>query len=304
MPPQQHLFHQDNPFQSDPRVFPQPQPAFNPFQVDERQPRNPVARGQQPISARRTSQSRHRSLSRPRSLSRHHESVDSDRRRAEEERKIADVVRNEVLGALRVVAAEDKVLNRWPTRGGSGSAGSSSRSTLPEDFWSQPGSSGDRRFSYNSTPGTSPDRGGRYYHERERPTGRVRRRDSSGTRPYVDDRRRYYMGQDRNYVVKPHETHRDHGREHRYLAERRQSYDDDYPLAHQGRPSRERMYDRPRMPRRVTDYPEAFHDADFARPSGRSVDYERTRMYDREDCRRHAREEPRSGRDRQHDYYR
>ena len=297
MPPQQQ-YHQDNPFQADPRVFPQPQPAFDPFQVDERQPRNPVAHSQQPISARRPSHSRQRSLSRPRSLSHHRESIDSDRRRGEEERKIAAVVRNEVRGALRDVAAEDKVLNRWHTRSGSGSAGSSSRSTLPEDFWSQAGSSGDRRFSYNSTPATSPDRGERYYPERERPTGRFRRRDSSGTRPYVDDRKRYYMERDRNYIVKPHDTYREHGREPRYPRDRRQSYDD-YPLAHQRRPSRERMYDKPRMPRRVTDYPEAFHDADFGRPSGRSVDYERTRMYDRDDRRRHAHEERRGGRDRQ-----
>ncbi|GAB7331099.1 hypothetical protein MBLNU13_g02583t1 [Cladosporium sp. NU13] len=301
MPPQQQQY-QENPFQSDPRVFPQAQPAFDPFQVDERQPRSSMAHGQQPISARRPSHSRQRSPSRPRSLSRHRESMDSDRRRAEEERKIAAVVRNEVRnevrGALRDVAAEDKVLNRWHTRSGSGSAGSSSRSTLPEDFWSQAGSSGDRRFSYNSTPGTSPDRGERYYTERERPTGHFRRRDSSGARPYVDDRKRYYMERDKNYVVKPHDTYREHGREPRYLRDRRQSYDD-YPFAHQRRPSRDRLYDRPRMPRRVTDYPEAFHDADFGRPSGRSVDYERTRMYDKEDRRRHVHEERRGGRDRQ-----
>jgi hypothetical protein len=299
-PQQQQQYYQDNPFQADPRVFPQPQPAFDPFQVDERQSRNPVAHGQHPISARRPSQSRQRSLSRPRSISHHRESVDSERRRAEDERNIAAVVRNEVRGALRDVAAADKVLNRWHTRSGSGSAGSSSRSTLPEDFWSQAGSSGDRRFSYHSTPGTSPDRGERYYPERERPTGHFRRRDSSGARPYVDDRKRYYMERDRNYVVKPHDTYREHGRESRpgYLRDRRQSYDD-YPLAHQRRPSRERIYEKPRMPRRVTDHPEAFHDADFGRPSGRGVDYERTRMYDKEDRRRYAHEERRGGRDRQ-----
>ena len=301
MPPQQPQYQHENPFQSDPRVFPQAQPAFDPFQVDERQSRNPVAHGQQPFSARRPSHSRHRSLSRPRSLSRRRESVDSERRRAEEARKLADVVRNEVRGVMREVAAEDKVLNRWHTRSGSGSAGSSSRSTAPEDFWSQAGSSGDRRFSYNSTPGTSPDRGERYHSQR--PTDHFRRRDSSGPRPYVDDRRRYYMEKDRNYVVKPHETYREHGRdrdrEPRYLRDRRQSYDD-YPLAHQRRPSRERHYERPRIQRRVTDYPEAFHDADFGRPSGRGVDYERTRPHDRDrdDRRRYAHEERPGRRDR------
>ena len=293
MPPQQQQhqshYHQDNPFQSDPRVFPQAQPAFDPFQVDERQPRNPVAHGQQPISARRPSHSRHRSLSRPRSLSRRRDSVDSERRRAEYARKIAAVVRNEVRGVMREVAAEDKV-DRWHTRSGSGSAGSSTRSAAPEDYWSQADSSGDRRFSHGySTPGTSPDRGERYP---ELPTGHFRRHDSSGPRPFVDDRKRYYMERDRNYVVKPHDTYREreHRREPRYLHERRQSYDD-YPLAHQGRSSRERQYDRPRLQRRVTDYPEAFHDADFGRASGRGVDYERTRRHDRDDRRRYAHEE-------------
>jgi hypothetical protein len=298
MPPQQHQYQHENPFQSDPRVFPQAQPTIDPFQVDERQPRNPVAHGQQPFSARRPSHSRHRSLSRPRSHSRRRDSVDSERRRAEDERKMAAVVRNEVRGVMREVAAEDKILNRWHTRSGSGSAGSSSRSTAPEDFWSQAGSSGDRRFSYNtSTPDTSPDRGERYY--ADRPTSHFRRRDSSGARPYVDDRKRYYMERDRNYVVKPHDTYREHGRdrEPRYLRDRRQSYDD-YPLAHQRRSSRERHYERerPRIQRRVTDHPEAFHDADFGRPSRGGVDYERTRMYDRDDRRHYAHGERRDRR--------
>jgi hypothetical protein len=122
LPPQHQQYHQDNPSQVDLHIFPQPQPAFDPFQVDERQPRNLVAHSEQPISARRPSQSRQRSLSRPRSLSYHCESVDSERRRAEDERKIA---------------AGDKVLNHWHNRSVSGLAGSSSGSTATEDFCSR-----------------------------------------------------------------------------------------------------------------------------------------------------------------------
>ena len=253
--------------------------AIEPFQVDERQSRGPVAHHQQPISARRPSHSRQRSLSRLRSLSRRRESVDSERRRAEEAHKLADVVRNEVRGLMREVAAEDKVLDRWYTSSGSGSAGSSSRSTAPEDFWSQPGSSGGRRFS-NSTPGTSPDRSERYYPDR--PTSHLRRRDSSG---HADERKHWT-----DPVFKPQDTYREHSRGPRYLRDRRQVYDD-YPSARQRRHSREREYSSPHIQRRVTDYPESFRVADFGPPSGRGVDYERARMNDREDRRRYAHEE-------------
>lgn len=304
-PPPPHFPHEQHPFQPDPRVFPQAQP--HPFeQFDDRQPRNPVAYGQQHISARRPSHSRQPSLSRRR------DSVDSERIRAKEARKIADVVRDEVRdevhdirgevrdeirGALREAAAEDKVLHRWPT-GGSGSA-SSSRSTGQDDFWSNAGSSGDRRYSY-STPGTSPDRGERYP---ERPTAQLRRRDSSGPRPFVDDRKRYYMDRNRDYVIKPHDS-----RDIRYPRDRRQSQHDDYPTAHPRLRSRERQYERPRIVRRVTDFPESMRDAEFRRPE-RSIDYERTRMndrddrraygYDRDDRRAYAYEDRRGGRERQ-----
>jgi hypothetical protein len=286
MPPQQPQYHhqEQHPFQPNPNVFPQAQPAFDSF--DERQSRHPVAHEQQHISARHPSHSRHRSQSRRR------ESVDSERLRVKETRKIADVVRDGVREAMREAAAEDKVLHRWPT-GGSGSAGSSSRSGGHEDYWSNGGSSGDRRQSY-STPGTSPDRGERYY---ERPSPQLRRRDSSGPRPYVDERKRYYMDRQKDYVIRPHDTYRDNNRDVRYPRDRRQGHDD-YPTAHQRRPSRDRQYDRPRIQRRVTDYPEAFHDADFGR-SGRSVDYERARPYDRDDRRRYARDERRGGRNRE-----
>jgi hypothetical protein len=286
MPPQQPHYHQEqHPFQPNPHVFPQAQPDFGAF--DERQPRNPVAHGQQHISARHPSHSRHRS----RSHSRRRDSADSERLRAKETRKIADVVRNEVRDAMREAAAEDKVY-RWPT-GGIGSAGSSSRSG--GDYWSNVGSSGDRRHSY-STPGTSPERSERFY---DRPT--TRRRDSSGARPYVDDRKRYYMDRQKDYVIRPHETYCENGRDIRYPRDRRQGYDD-YPTAHQRGPSRDRLYDRPRPQRRVTDRPEAFHDADFIR-SGRSVDYERARPYDRDDRRRYGREERRDGRNREPAYH-
>lgn len=280
MPPQQPHYPQEHPFQPDPRIFPQPQQHFEPF--DERQPRDPVAHGHQHISARRPS------------LPRRRESVDSEKIRAKDARKIADVVRDEVRDAMREAVAEDKVLHQWQTNV-SGSPTSSRRSGGQDDFWSNAGSSGggDRRYSY-STPGTSPDRGERYY--QDRPTGHFRRRDSSGGRPYVDERKRYYTDRDR--IIKPHDSYRDNGRDVRYLRDRRQSYDD-YPTAHQQRlPSRERQYDRPRLQRRVTDYQEALHDADFGR-QGRGVDYERMRMNDREDRRRYVHEERRDGRHRQ-----
>lgn len=299
-PPPPHFPHEQHPFQPDPRVFPQAQPY--PFEhFDERQPRNPVAYGQQHISARRPSHSRQPSHTRRR------DSVDSDRLRAKEARKIADAlrdevrdevrdirdeVRDEIRGALRDAAAEDKVLHRWPTSG-SGSA-SSSRSTAQDDFWSNAGSSGNRRFS-NSTPGTSPDRGERY--QRERPT--FHRRDSSGARPYFDERKRYHMDRNRDYVIKPHDS-----RDIRYPRDRRQSHHDDYPTAQRLR-SRERQYERPRIQRRVTDFPDSMRDADFRRPE-RGIDYERTRMddrraygYDRDDRRAFAYEERRGGRERQ-----
>jgi len=286
MAPQQPHYHQEpHPFQPVPGVFPQALPILDPF--DGRQPRDPVAHGPQHTSARAPSHSRQRSHSRRR------ESVDSGRLRAREAQRIEDAVRDGVRGAMREVAADNKVLNHWPVNSGSGSGGSS-RSAGQEDFWSNSGSSGNRRFSY-STPGTSPDRGVGY--DQERPTGQFHRRNSSSTRPYVDEGKRYYMDRERKHVIKPHNTYRDHGRDVRYPNDRRQNYDD-YPSTHQRRSSRDRHYiDRPRVQRRVTDYPQALHDADFSRP-GRSVDYELTRPYDREDRRPYVYEERRDRRGR------
>jgi hypothetical protein len=270
------------------------QPLFDP--LEDIQPLDPLLHGDQQMQARDPSPPRGR------------RSVDIDEVRARESRKIEDVVRDEVL------AAEDKILDRGQTRSRSGSL-HSTRSTSPGNFSSTAGSSGDTRFTH-SISGTSPDRSERY--NADRPTSHFRRRDSSVTRPYVEDRKRYYTERDRNYVVKPHETYREY--RPRYPRDRRQEYDD-YPYASQRRRSREREYDRPRIQRRVTDYPEAFYDTDFGRPSrsGASYErerrvtdnpedfdrpsrsgagYERTRVYEREDRRRYAHEERREGRNR------
>jgi hypothetical protein len=314
-PPPQH-FAQEHPFQPAPHVFPQPQPQMFEQPFDDRQPRDPVAYGNQHMSARRPSHSRRPSLS-----SRRRDSADSDKIRAQEMHKITDdlrgvvrddlrgvrddirgvvrdEVRDEVRSAMRDAAAEDKVLRQWPT-GGSRDSGSS-RSAAQDDIWSNSGSSGDRRHSRGySTPGTSPDRSDRY--PPDRPGNR--RRDSSGAMPYVDERRRYYMEKNKDYVMRPHDTYRENPRDVRYGRDRDRRQGgghDDYPTAH-AQPrlrSRERQYGggRPQIQHRVTDYPEAYHEAEYRRPrTGKAVDYERTRMNDRDDRRPLVYEERRGG---------
>lgn len=285
MAPLPQHFHQGHPFQPDPRLFAQPHaPPFD--HLDERRPRTPVAYNQQPMSARRPSHSRTRSEHHPRAesqrrpQSRRRDSVSSEARRAMEEDRLAAVVRDQVRGALRDATAENKVLHYWPTSP-SGSGGSS-RSFAQDDFWSNAGSSGDRRPSYVSTPGTSPER----YFDNNRPTDALRRRDSA--RPFVDERKRYYPERQRDYVMRPHETYRDHdrdrGREPRYVRDRRQNHDD-YPTAHSRQRSRDPHYDmmRPRVVRALTDHPATLRDANFRREErGRGVDYERVRANDRD----------------------
>jgi hypothetical protein len=318
MPPPPQNFAQEHPFQPAPHVFPQPQPPMFEQPFDDRQPRDPVAYGHQHMSARRPSHSRRPSLS-----SRRRDSADSEKTRAQDMRKITedlrgvvrddirgvvrDEVRDEVRGAMRDAVAEDKVLRQWPT-GGSRDSGSS-RSAAQDDFWSNSGSSGDRRHSRGySTPGTSPDRSDRY--PPDRPGNR--RRDSSGARPYVDERRRYYMEKNRDYVMRPHDTYRENQRDVRHGRERDRRHGgshDDYPTAH-AQPrlrSRERQYGggRPQIQHRVTDYPEAYYDAEYGRPrTVKTVDYERTRMNDRDDRRPLVYEERRGGGRERHQAYR
>jgi hypothetical protein len=100
----------------------------------------------------------------------------------------------------------------------------------------------------------------------------------------IDDRKRYYMDRQKDYVIRPHDSYRENYRDSRHSRYRRQDYDD-YPTAHQRRLSRDRCSERPQVQRRVTDYPEAFHDAEFVQ-SSRVMDYARARPYDRDERRR------------------
>jgi hypothetical protein len=295
------------------------QPPFQPFAgVPQADPMNDVRRHDPPafnpphFSARRGSRSRTRqepeyeprrdSHSRPRQepepLPRR-DSVDSDKMRRKEVRKIGEIlktelrgeVRGEIRDALREAAAEDKV-RRWPVGGMSSypPTTSSGQSSRQDDMWSSPPSSSGRRYSY-STPGTSPDRGERYY-QSPRPTGSLHRQDSSGyDSHHRQDGRRYY--QDRDYVLKPHdsqrERHRDYdrGRSPKYIRERREVADD-YPdtqyhrQQQQQQPRREpRVYmeERPRVQRRVTDFPSALPTADYGRRPRSDVDFTDQRVY-------------------------
>ena len=175
-------------------------------------------------------------------------------------------------------------------------------STGQDDMWSSPPSSDGRRYSY-STPGTSPDRGERYY-QSPRPTGSLHRQDSSGYDSHRQDGRRYY--QDRDRVVRPHNSQREHyrdydrGRSPKYIRERREVVDD-YPDAHyhrqqQQQPRREpRVYmeERPRVQRRVTDFAATLPNAEFGRRGRNDVDFTDQRVYG----------ERRGGRERQPVYH-
>jgi hypothetical protein len=226
------------------------------------------------------------------------DSVDSDKIRRKEVRKIGEIlktelrdeVRGEIRDALREAAAEDKV-RRWPVGGMSSYPPTtiSGQSSRQDDMWSSPPSSDGRRYSY-STPGTSPDRGERYY-QSPRPTGSLHRQDSSGyDSHHRQDGRRYY--QDRDHVLRPHdsqrERHRDYdrGRSPKYIRERKEVVDD-YPDAQyhrqqQQQPRREpRVYmeERPRVQRRVTDFPGALPTADHVRRPRNDIDFTDQRVY-------------------------
>lgn len=300
MPPQN--LHQQ-PFQPFPDVYPQPDPMEDPRQHDH------AAFGRSHFSARRGSHSRPRQE--PERENRR-ESVDSDKIRRKEVRKIGEMLKNEirddvreeVRGALQVATAEDKV-RRWPTGSSYPPTTSSGQSTGQDDVWSSAASSEGRRYSHgHSTPNTSPDRGDRFY--QTRPTGSLHRRDSSGYGSNRQDGRRYY--QKRDYVLKPHESPRDRdrdryrenerGRTPRYIRERREAVDD-YPEApYQRRRDREpRVYvERPHVQRRVTDFAGALPTAEFSRRARNGVDFTDPFVY--EDHR-----ERRGGRDRQPQFY-
>jgi hypothetical protein len=301
----------------------QAEPRLDPRQQD------PSAFGQPHISARHRSRSRSRqeperesrrdSHSRPRQEPERkprRDSVDSDKIRRKEVRKIGEIlktellgevrgeIRGEIRGALREAAAEDKV-HRWPTGASYPSyppTASSGQSTGQDDVWSSPPSSDGRRYSHGGSPDTSPERSERFYPQprEQRPAGSLHRRGSSGYASPRQDDRRYYA--DRERVVRPHnsqrerERYRDDGRARspKYVSERREVVDD-YPDVQYHRQQQQRKEPkiyaepRPRAQRRVTDYPGTLPTADFDRRHRSSVDYTDPRVYG------DSRERPRGG---------
>lgn len=268
-PPHPH----QHPFEAFPGVYPQPEPMNDPRQHDR------PDFGQPQFSARRGSHSRPRHE--PERDDRH-ESIDSDKIRRKEFRKmkteLLGEVRGEVRGALREAAADEKV-HGWPA-GSFIPTTSSGPSTGQDDMWSPAASSDGRRYD-DSTPNTSPDRSEHFYHSR--PTGSLHRRDSSGYESHRPDGRRQY--QDRDYVYKPHDTERerrrenDRGRTPRHVREQRQMVDD-YPNMQQQRRRELRGYnERPPVQRRVTDYPETLPNAEFGRRRKNNVDFTNSYVY-------------------------
>jgi len=230
------------------------------------------------------------------------DSVDSDKIRRKEVRKIGEIlktellgeVRGEIRGAMREAAAEDKV-HRWPTGASYPSyppTASSGQSTGQDDMWSSPPSSDGRRYSHGGSPDTSPERSERFYpqqpREQQRPAGSLHRRGSSGYASPRQDERRYY--QDRERVVRPHNSQRERYREDnrarspKYVSERREVVDD-YPDVQYHRQQQQRKEPkiyaepRPRAQRRVTDFPGALPNADYDRRHRGSVDYTDPRVY-------------------------
>jgi hypothetical protein len=274
-------------------VYSQPDPMVDPRKHD------PSAFGHPHFNAR------HGSHSRPRQESEHNnrrESVDSDRIRRKEVRKIGEIletelrdeVRREIRDALREAAAEDKV-RRWPTGGSYPPTTSSSQSMGQDDVWSGATPSDGRSYGHG-TPDTSPDRGERFY--RSRPIGSIRNQDSSGSGSNRSDGTRYY--QDREYVLKPHdsqpERYRDYerGRSLEYVQERREAVGD-YPNAQYHRQQQReepRIYvgQRPRVQRRVTDFPDTLYTGDFGRRNKDSVDFADRSVYEDHEERHSGRE--------------
>jgi hypothetical protein len=272
----------------------QAEPRLDPRQHD------PSAFSQSHISAR------HRSRSRTRQEPErepYRESVDSEKIRRNEARKIGEIlktelqgeVRGEIRDALREAAAEDKV-RRWPAGGSCPPTTSSGQSTGRDDVWSGAAPPDGQSYS-RGTPDTSPDRDERF--NPSRPTDSLRRQDSSSYGSYRRDSRRYY--QDRDSVLRPHNSQReryrddDRGRSPKCIQERREVVDD-YPDAQYHRQQQReesRIYaeQRPRMQRRVTDSPGALHTADFGRRHRGSVDYTDQRVYGDHEERHDGREE-------------
>jgi hypothetical protein len=136
--------------------------------------------------------------------------------------------------------------------------------------------------------------GERFYPQREqRPAGSLHRHNSSGYASPRHDDRRYY--QDRDRVVRPHNTQRERERHRedirarspKYISERREVVDD-YPDVQYHRQQQQRrepkayVDQRPRVQqRRVTDYPSTLPNADFSghRRRDSAVDYTDQRVY-------------------------
>jgi hypothetical protein len=316
MAPQHPHQHPFQPFvgvrQADPRSDPRQheppgfsQPHFSARHRDESRSRT---RQEPERDERRRSHSRPRRESRSRTRQEperepRRDSVDSNKIRRKEARKLETLktellgeVRGEVLGALREAAAEDKV-HRWPTGASYPSyppTASSGQSTRQDDMWSSPPSSDGRRYSHGGSPDTSPERSERFYPQREqRPAGSLHRHNSSGYASPRHDDRRYY--QDRDRVVRPHNTQRERERHRedirarspKYISERREVVDD-YPDVQYHRQQQQRrepkayVDQRPRVQqRRVTDYPSTLPNADFSghRRRDSAVDYTDQRVY-------------------------
>ncbi|KAK6439249.1 hypothetical protein LTR95_004547 [Oleoguttula sp. CCFEE 5521] len=228
-----------NPFQ--PEVGVQAQYDLPPYGTNAYEPYGPAR-----ITTRPRSQSRLRreelEEERRRSRSRRRREDERDRRLSKELRK----VRNEVADV------KDKV------EGWNAGSGSSEGSAFRDDIWTPP------RSPRYSSPATSPDRNGR------RPAGSLHRRQS-GDKAYRREQRYYKDRRDRHYEITPGGGYRDdRERGRRTMSDfspqarprliHAATYDD-YPAQPRYAPAR-----------RLTDYADAMHDADFVR-GDRGVDY-------------------------------
>lgn len=178
-PPSTMPFPPVNPFPPDPRFFPQAQAqAFDQF--DNRQPQNSAMNG-------------YRRPDQYAPYPRQRETANRDRLLSQERRKLARLVSDEVRSVMREAAVEDRAQRRRPADA-LGAQTSIMHSDEQDDFWSNSSSSGDRRYDYSAP-------GGRI--DPTRTEHQFSRLASSGARPYVDDRKRYYMDRNRDDRIKP-----------------------------------------------------------------------------------------------------
>lgn len=266
VPPQAPMAPPVNPFQPEipgtvPEQYAMP-PHHNPAAFES-------AYGPARINRRERSASRHRYEAeeerrrRSRSRSRRRREEGEERRRSASRRRheaeMMEMRRNNHRLTMDIDRLNDKVENL------NLASGSSAASTERDSgMWSPTMSD---RYS---TPNTSPDRN-------RRPSGSLHRRRSSAARDvprqqYYRDRRAKYANE--RVAIEPAYTYQQRGDSRgRRPGEmlRRQTYDD-YPLPAQRRPS-VRYIEQPRIVRTLTDFPQAYDDADFDRGRGGGVDY-------------------------------